>query len=71
METTSSFGEILEAADNLPISDQESLRDILTKRINDRRRDEIAAEIREAREEFETGRCKPATPDELMTEILS
>jgi len=71
MEPTLPFGEILEAADMLPIGDQESLRDILTKRIIERRRDELSQEIREALEEYEAGRCKPVTPDELMTEILS
>ena len=71
MEKTLPFGEILEAADNLPIADQESLRDILTKRIIERRRNELAQEIREARKEYEAGQCKPVTPDELMTELLS
>jgi len=71
MENTLPFGEILEAADNLPIGDQESLRDILTKRIIERRRDELLQEIREAREEYEAGKCKPVTPDELMAEIVS
>ncbi|MBU1183230.1 MAG: hypothetical protein ABIJ52_11380 [Pseudomonadota bacterium] len=71
MENTLPFGEILEAADNLPIADQESLRDILTKRIIERRRNELAQEIREARKEYESGQCKPVTPDELMTELLT
>ncbi|MBU2623914.1 MAG: periplasmic heavy metal sensor [Proteobacteria bacterium] len=71
MENTLPFGEILEAADNLPIADQESLRDILTKRIIERRRNELAQEIREAKKEYEAGQCKPVTPDELMNELLS
>ena len=71
MENTTPFGEILEAADKLPIADQESLRDILSKRIIDRRRDELSQEIREARKEYETGQCKPVTPNELMNELLS
>mgnify|MGYP001818044447 FL=1 len=41
MQNTLPFGEILEAADKLPVQDQESLRDILAKRIIDRRRDEL------------------------------
>ena len=71
MENTLPFGEILEASDRLPISDQESLRDILTKRIIERRRDELLQDIKEAREEYEAGQCKPTTPSELMTEILT
>ncbi|MDF1594282.1 MAG: hypothetical protein P1P89_22450 [Desulfobacterales bacterium] len=71
MENTLPFGEILEAADKLPIADQESLRDILAKRIIERRRDDLSQEIREAREEYEAGQCKPVTPNELMNELLS
>jgi len=71
MENTLPFGEILEAADKLPIADQESLRDILAKRILERRRDELSQEVREARREYEAGQCKPVTPDELMNELLS
>lgn len=71
MENTLPFGDILEAADKLPIADQESLRDILAKRIIARRRDELSQEVREARKEYEAGQCKPVTPDELMTELLS
>ncbi len=71
MEKTIPFGKILEAADQLPLGDQESLRDVLIKRIIERRRDEILEEIREARKEFGTDKCRPATPDDLMSEILS
>ncbi len=71
MENTLPFGEILEAADKLPIADQESLRDILAKRIIGRRRDELSQEVRDAVKEYEAGQCKPVTPDELMTELLS
>ena len=54
MENTLPFGEILEAADKLPIADQESLRDILTKRIIDRRRQLLSADkaIREAADQY-------------------
>jgi len=42
MENTMPFDEILEAAGKLPIADQESLRDILAKRIIERRRAELS-----------------------------
>ncbi len=71
MENTIPFGEILEAVDQLPINDQETLKDILTRRIIERRRDEIFEEIKSARNEFKTGQCSPTTPDELMKEIMS
>jgi hypothetical protein len=33
-------------------------------------RERLAAEVQEARQEFAEGRCSPATPDDLMREIL-
>jgi hypothetical protein len=66
MENTMPFGEILEEVDKLPIGDQESLRDILAKRIIELRRDQLSKEI-----EHEAGQCRPVTPDEIMTEIVS
>ena len=65
------FGEILEAADELPTEDQEALIAILKNRIRERRRAELLQDIREAEKEFREGKCQPATPDELMREILS
>ncbi|MFH1242666.1 MAG: hypothetical protein V1689_09935 [Pseudomonadota bacterium] len=71
MEDTMPFGEILEELDKLPLGDQEALRDILAKRIIEHRRNELFTEIREARKEHEEGKCRPVSPDELMTEIVS
>ncbi len=65
------FGEILEAADVLPIEDQETLIDILKNRLRERRRAELLKDIQEAEKEFKDGKCRPASPDELMREILS
>ena len=71
MENSMPFGEILDEVDKLPIGDQESLRDILVKRIIEHRRDQLASEIREAREEYKTGQCKPTTADDIISEIIS
>jgi len=71
MENSMPFGEILDQVDKLPIGDQESLIDILTKRIIERRREQLAGEIKEARGEYEIRQCKPATVEEIMSEITS
>jgi len=65
------FGEILEEADRLPLEDQETLIEVLKKRMRDRRRAELAKDIQEAQKEFQEGSCRPATADELVREILS
>jgi len=71
MENFMPFGEILEEVDKLPIGDQETLRDILAKRIIERRREQLASEIKEARGEYKAGQCKAVTTDEIMSEIIS
>ncbi len=71
METTLSFGDILDAAGRLPIDDQESLLDILQRRLVEHRRGQVARDIEEAREALKTGKCRPATPDEIFAEITS
>lgn len=71
MENNVGFGEILEEADRLPLEDQETLIEVLQRRIRDRRRAELAKDIQEAQKEFEEGSCRPATPGELIREILS
>ena len=71
MQAMVSFGEVLEAVDKLSLDEQETLIDILRRRIIEQRRAELLQEIREARQEFQAGDCQPATPAEIVAEILS
>lgn len=64
------FGEVLEAADHLSHDEQLELISILHRRLAQAGRRRLVAEAQEARKEFDEGRCSPATPDELMREIL-
>ncbi|MFZ0927608.1 MAG: hypothetical protein WAN11_03350 [Syntrophobacteraceae bacterium] len=66
-----SFGEILEAADKLSLEEPEVLIDVLSRRAADRRRDLLGRDIRNARKEFKEGLVRPATPDDILSEILS
>jgi len=71
MRNTISFNEALETAEKLPIEDQETLIEILNRRIIEKQRSKLAREIRNAQREFKAGKCKPTSADELMREILS
>ncbi len=64
------FREILEGAEGLTVEEQEALVETLLHRLRDRRRAELARDVQAAQEEFAKGRSKPATPEELMKEIL-
>jgi len=64
------FGEVLEAVDGLSPEEQETLVDILSRRMTERSRKQLASDAREARQELAAGGCRAITPDELMSEIL-
>jgi hypothetical protein len=70
MESVLAFGEVLEVVDQLSLEEQETLIEVVRRRIIERRREELAKEIQDAQKEFQAGRCRPVTPDELMAEIL-
>ena len=71
MEKMMPFGDVLEAADKLPLEDQEELLEVLHRRIIERRREELAKDIEQAQREFQAGQCRPSTAAELMNEIVS
>ena len=71
MATPLPFGDIVESAAGLTVEDQESLIEILRNRLRESRRAELVKDVLDAGKEFEEGRCRPATPDELMREISS
>ena len=64
------FGEVLEAADHLSHDEQQELVAILNRRLVQAARQRLAADVRDARWEFAEGRCLPATPEEMMREIM-
>ena len=69
MKTT--FSDVLESVESLPMDEKEMLIDIIRKRMSEERRDEIMLDIEEAERDFREGRCKTATVDEIMQEILA
>ena len=71
MQNTTAFVELLDAADRLSLDEQETLVEILQRRMVEHRREELAKEIQEAEREYQAGRCRPVTPEELMGEVLS
>ena len=67
---TTTFDDILDAAEKLPPEDQENLIYILQSSLRDKHRDERIRDVKEAQQEFAEGKCQPVTPEELMEEIL-
>ncbi len=65
------FGEVLEAIETLSLEDQETLKEILHRRLIERRREERVQDVQQAQQEFQAGQCRPVTPEDLMKEIVS
>ena len=71
MDNTTTFAEVLEATERLSLEEQETLVDTLHRRTIERRREELAKDVQDARREFNEGRCEATTPSELTKEISS
>ena len=71
MENCLPFREVLEAAASLSVEEQETLLEILHRRLIDIRRNGIAKDIDESLRQFDQGQIIPAATDEIMRKILS
>ncbi len=65
------FGQVLEGADGLSPEEQENLVSILQRRLREQRRAELVKAVKEARAQFKAGKCRPASPAEIMKKILT
>ena len=63
------FADVVDAADKLSTDEQESLLEILRRRIAERSRAHLAADVAEARAEFVSGRACSATVQQIMDEV--
>jgi len=63
------FQEALEIVESLPQEQQENLIDIIWRRLIERRREALAGQIKEAREEYKRGEVRRGTIDDFIREI--
>jgi hypothetical protein len=70
MEEAQLFDDVLEAIDRLPDEEQKALVDIVRRRLAERARKRIVADVQEARAEFASGKLREATAAELAKELL-
>jgi len=64
------FADVLEAADHLSADEQQELIAVLRKRLAEAARKRLIAEVQAARQEYASGACSSATPQQIMDEIL-
>jgi hypothetical protein len=64
------FQNALDIIESLPESQQESLIDIINRRLVEHKRDLLVKNVKKAREEYHRGEIKTGSVDDLMKEIL-
>lgn len=69
MSMPTTYGEVLDAINQLPDDQQSQLIETVRNRLAMRRRERLLADVREAREESARGLTRPMTVDEIMREI--
>ena len=65
----SSFQELIESVEALPLDDQQILMDIINKRIIEQRRDELVADMKESLEAYRKGEVRIGTVDDLLRDM--
>jgi len=65
----SSFQELIESVESLPLDDQQMLLDIINMRIIERRRDELVTDMEESLEAYKKGEVRIGTVDDLLRDL--
>ena len=63
------FSDIVDAADDLSVDEQETLVGILRRRIAQRNRDALVRDVAEARGELQTGQARASSVGNIMDEV--
>ena len=66
---TLSFQDLIEAVEAMPLEDQSIFVELINKRIIEKRRAELVAEVRAARNAFESGDVKRGSIRDLMKDL--
>ena len=69
MLNTSTFDKILEQIDNLSNEDQELLIDVVKKRLIERSRNQIADNIKQAHQEYESNNVIRGSVEDIIREL--
>jgi hypothetical protein len=64
-----SFQDLIDAVESLPLDDQSMLVELINKRITEKRRAELVADVHEARRAFKNGEVKRGTVEDLMKDL--
>ena len=71
MGKLATFADVVDAADHLTLDEQQTLLDLLKRRISEQERKQILQDVEDGRREYARGECRVATPEEIMKDVLS
>lgn len=71
MSSSATFSEVLDAIEQLPTDQQAELIDLVRRRLAERGRQQLIADVSETRAEHAAGKTRAASVDEVMREIES
>lgn len=63
------FSDVVDAADDLSVDEQETLVEILRRRIAKRNREALVRDIAQARSEFQSGQARKSSVSDIMEEL--
>jgi hypothetical protein len=63
------FSDIVDAADSLSVDEQQTLVEILRRRIAERNRERLLHDVQEARREFGNNQTSPTSVKAIMDEV--
>lgn len=66
-----SYGQVVDSIEALPEEQQESLLELVRRRLTERRREALIKSVQEARKEIKSGKLRPASPTEIMRKVLA
>ncbi|MBG1264411.1 hypothetical protein [Nostoc commune] len=69
MTSVSRLDQVLESIENLSIDEEETLINLISHRLAERRRYEIAANIAQAQVEYQAGKVFRGTVTQIMDEL--
>lgn len=66
-----SYGQVIDSIEALPDEQQESLVELVKRRLAERRRETLIKSVAEARKEFKSGKLRSASPADIMRKVLA
>ena len=64
-----SFQDLIDAVETMPLDDQAMLVNLISKRIQEKRRAELLAEVQETRDAFSRGEVNRGSFEDLMKDL--